>query len=69
MVMLLINHLKTQPSLNQLTFEMLVEMKAFEMVASKVDKLSGDLRVCLAIVRKAIENKLEILKALPKDTN
>ena len=32
----------------------LIDSKAFEIVASKVDKVSGDLRICFEILRNAV---------------
>lgn len=43
-----------------------VEIKAFELAASKIDKLSGDLRVSFEIMRFSIQKKIEKLKLIQK---
>mmetsp|Transcript_37083 Transcript_37083/g.35793 ORF Transcript_37083/g.35793 Transcript_37083/m.35793 type:complete len:87 (+) Transcript_37083:165-425(+) len=40
----------------------LIEQKAFEMAALKVDKINGDLRTAFDIMRNALLAKIELLK-------
>ena len=39
------------------------------MAAGKIDKISGDIRVCFEILRSAIQNKLDQLSASQTTTN
>lgn len=39
----------------------MISPKAFQMAAGKIDKISGDIRVCFEIVRSAIQVKLDKL--------
>ena len=49
------NHIKTYfPKFSDHTDKM-IEQKAFEIVATKVEKISGDLRIGLDIMKQAIE--------------
>lgn len=43
----------------------LLDPKAIMLAAGKIDKISGDIRVCFEILRSAIQAKLDEIKALP----
>lgn len=43
------------------TYKELIQPKAIQMAAGKIDKISGDIRVCFEIIRCAIQNKLDLL--------
>lgn len=45
----------------------LVHPKAFLMAAGKIDKLSGDIRVCFEILRSTVQKKIDYLRKSPTD--
>ena len=45
----------------------LVHPKAFLMAAGKIDKLSGDIRVCFEILRSTVQKKIDYLRQSPTD--
>ena len=40
----------------------LIHPQSFQLAASKIDKLSGDIRVCFEILRNAVQKKIEFIK-------
>ena len=50
-------------------YQDLIHPKAFMMAAGKIDKISGDIRVCFEILRSAIQNKLDQLSISSLATN
>lgn len=61
MVALYNDHIKRLYTPHKEEFKQLIDPKGFEIVASKVDKISGDLRICFDIMKRTIENKIEKL--------
>jgi len=41
--------------------------KAFALAAGKIDKLSGDIRVCFEILRESVQRKLDLLRGGSSD--
>ena len=50
-------------------YQDLIHPKAIMMAAGKIDKISGDIRVCFEILRSAIQNKLDQLSTSVSTTN
>ena len=40
----------------------LIHPQSFQLAASKIDKLSGDIRVCFEILRNAVQKKIEFIR-------
>ena len=38
--------------------------KGFALAAGKIDKLSGDIRVCFEILRESVQRKLDLLRSV-----
>ena len=46
----------------------MISPKAFQIAAGKIDKISGDIRVCFEIIRSAIQSKIDQIKSLRQVT-
>jgi Cdc6-like AAA superfamily ATPase len=47
----------------QLEAYQIVHPKSFALAAGKIDKLSGDIRVCFEILRETVQRKLDLLRS------
>ena len=66
MQMILINlykeHLKSNGYAKDELAQDLIKLQSFQLAASKMDKISGDIRVCFEILRNTITRKIDFLR-------
>ena len=53
---------------NILSKQELIHPKAFQLAAGRIDKVSGDIRVCFEILRQAVQNKAEEIRERQKES-
>lgn len=55
-------------ALDPAIYSELISPKAFQLAAGKIDKVSGDIRVCFEIMRGAIQSKIEKIKSMSRNS-